>query len=86
MNDALVRVERALLLPNGLPGRPWFKHALYAPGLTTGYASWPLPGVRQALLDNDNEMRAAQAAALIERLKAATEAMKKAADAATEDH
>ena len=38
VNDALTRVERAFLLPDGLPGRPWFKHAIYAPGLTTGYA------------------------------------------------
>ena len=60
VNDALTQVERAFLLPNGLPGRPWFKHSIYAPGLTTGYASWPLPGVRQGILDSDKEMLAAQ--------------------------
>ena len=49
LNDALAKVERAFLLDDGLPGRPWFKHAVYAPGLTTGDASWPLPAVRQGL-------------------------------------
>ena len=78
VNDALARVERAFLLPDGLPGRPWFKHAVYAPGLTTGYASWPLPGVRQAILENDAEMLAAQVPALVARIDAATEAMRAA--------
>ena len=81
-NDALTRVERAFLLSNGLPGRPWFKHSVYAPGLTTGYASWPLPGVRQGILDSDREMLAAQAALLAERVDAATAALAKAAEAA----
>ncbi len=83
VNDALTRVERAFLLPKGLPGRPWFKHAIYAPGLTTGYAAWPLPGVRQAVNDGDAAMLAAQAAALVERIDAATAALKLAAEAAS---
>jgi N-acetylated-alpha-linked acidic dipeptidase len=82
VNDALKRVERAFLLPDGLPGRPWFKHAVYAPGLTTGYASWPLPGVHQAILDNDSAMLAKQSAALVARIDAATEALRAATDQA----
>jgi len=82
VNDALTRVERQFLLAKGLPGRPWFKHSVYAPGLTTGYASWPLPGVRQGVLDSDNEMIAAQTAQLIERIDAATAALKLATEAA----
>lgn len=82
VNDALTRIERALLLTDGLPGRPWFKHAVYAPGLTTGYASWPLPGVRQAVLDSDSALLAAQLPALVGRLEAATAAMKNAEEAA----
>jgi N-acetylated-alpha-linked acidic dipeptidase len=83
-NDALTRVERSFLLPKGLPGRPWFKHAIYAPGLTTGYASWPLPGVRQAMLENDAELLAAQLPALVERIDAATAALRAVAEAAAE--
>jgi len=84
VNDALTRVERAFLLPNGLPGRPWFRHAIYAPGLTTGYSSWTLPGLRQALIENDPAMVAAQLPALVERIEAATATLKAAADAAME--
>jgi N-acetylated-alpha-linked acidic dipeptidase len=82
VNDALTKVERAFLLPNGLPGRPWFKHAIYAPGLTTGYASWTLPGIRQAIIDGDHDMLNAQLPALVERIEAATLALKAATDAA----
>src|SRR5207237_7873958 len=33
VTDALQKVERAFLLPSGLPGRPWFQPAAYAPGV-----------------------------------------------------
>ncbi len=84
-NDALMRVERAFLLPDGLPGRPWFKHAIYAPGLTTGYASWPLPGLYQAIQDNDPAMLSTQTAALATRLDAARDALRAAKEAASDD-
>jgi N-acetylated-alpha-linked acidic dipeptidase len=76
VNDALSRVERSFLLPAGLPGRPWFRHAIYAPGLTTGYACWPLPGVRQAVLESDPAALETQTAALVGRIDAATESLK----------
>jgi N-acetylated-alpha-linked acidic dipeptidase len=82
VNVALQRVERAFLNPAGLPGRPWFKHAIYAPGLTTGYASWPLPGVRQAVNDADRDLLQAQVPALIARLSAATESLQAVVEAA----
>jgi N-acetylated-alpha-linked acidic dipeptidase len=47
-NELLYRTERTLLLPAGLPGRDWFKHQIYAPGLYTGYGSKTLPGIREA--------------------------------------
>ena len=82
LNDDLIRVERQFLMAKGLPGRPWFKHAIYAPGLTTGYASWPLPGVRQGINDSDGEMIATQTALLVERIDAATATLKAAATVA----
>ena len=33
----------------GLPGRDWFKHAIYAPGTYTGYGVKTLPGFREAV-------------------------------------
>ena len=48
--NAMVREsERALTLADGLPGRPWFKHQVYAPGLYTGYGVKTIPGVREAI-------------------------------------
>src|SRR5205823_12547823 len=81
VNDRLQRVERAFLHHEGLPGRPWFKHTIYAPGLTTGYACWPMPGVRQAIQDKDAALLAAQLPILVRRIEAATDAMKAAEDA-----
>ncbi|HUE03875.1 MAG TPA: transferrin receptor-like dimerization domain-containing protein [Bryobacteraceae bacterium] len=49
VNEKLVQTERALTLPDGLPGRPWFQHQIYAPGLYTGYGVKTLPGVREAI-------------------------------------
>jgi N-acetylated-alpha-linked acidic dipeptidase len=51
-NAAAIRAERAML-GAGLPGRTWFRHELYAPGLNTGYAPVPLPRLGQAVLDGD---------------------------------
>jgi N-acetylated-alpha-linked acidic dipeptidase len=36
----------------GLPGREWYRHYIYAPGLLTGYGVKTLPGVREAIEDN----------------------------------
>jgi N-acetylated-alpha-linked acidic dipeptidase len=49
VNQKLIQLERALTLPDGLPGRPWFEHQIYAPGFYTGYGVKTLPGVREAI-------------------------------------
>ncbi|MBM3745415.1 MAG: M28 family peptidase [Acidobacteria bacterium] len=49
VNGRLIGAERRLTDPVGLPGRPWFKHLVYAPGLYTGYSAKTLPLVREAL-------------------------------------
>jgi N-acetylated-alpha-linked acidic dipeptidase len=53
VNSALLGVEQALLAPDGLSGRPWFKHTIYAPGSYAGYAAEMLPGITEALDRND---------------------------------
>ncbi len=79
LNDSLTQVERAFLHPGGLPGRPWFRHTLLAPGLTTGYAPWTLPGLRQAVQEGDATMMAEQARILSERIAAAANELAQAA-------
>jgi N-acetylated-alpha-linked acidic dipeptidase len=49
VNEKLIQIERGLTLPDGLPGRPWFQHQIYAPGLYTGYGVKTLPAVREAI-------------------------------------
>ena len=49
LNHLLIESERKLMNPDGLPGRPWFKHEIYAPGQYTGYEAKTIPGVREAL-------------------------------------
>jgi N-acetylated-alpha-linked acidic dipeptidase len=49
LDEMLMRSERVLIREEGLPGRPWYKHMIYAPGLYTGYSVKTLPGIREAL-------------------------------------
>jgi N-acetylated-alpha-linked acidic dipeptidase len=49
LNSELLQSERKLTSPEGLPGRPWFQHLIYAPGAYTGYGVKTIPGVREAI-------------------------------------
>ncbi len=49
VNAQLLQSERKLTSPDGLPGRPWFRHMIYAPGFYTGYGVKTIPGVREAI-------------------------------------
>lgn len=49
LNAELAMAERKLISADGLPGRTWMKHLLYAPGVFTGYGASTLPGVREAI-------------------------------------
>ena len=50
-------VERALLDGDGIPGRPWYRHQVYAPKFT--YAPEILPGPAEAIAAGD-EVRLGQ--------------------------
>jgi N-acetylated-alpha-linked acidic dipeptidase len=77
LNAALLGIDQALLIPEGLPGRNWYRHALYAPGRFTGYGAKTLPGVREAVEERrfaDANVYAGRTAAAIERLAAKLDA------------
>lgn len=78
MSEALTQVERAFLNPQGLPGRPWFKHQLIGPGLTTGYAPWPFPALREAVEKEDRAMFDAEAKKVVAAINAGTAKLKTA--------
>src|SRR5579863_3791160 len=48
INDALDSIDQALLAPEGLAGRPWYKHTIFAPGSYAGYDAEMLPGVSES--------------------------------------
>lgn len=64
VNDLLMQSERKLITPEGLPGRFWYKHQLYAPGAYTGYAAKAIPAVRENL-EQKKWKEAEQAAARV---------------------
>jgi N-acetylated-alpha-linked acidic dipeptidase len=75
MNQALRNAERALLVPEGLPHRPWFRHAIYAPGEYTGYTAVVIPGVNEALDKGDAQQVRRQLALLAAALERAARAL-----------
>ena len=75
LNQALLATERALLVPQGLPHRPWFRHAIYAPGEYTGYAAVVIPGVNEAIDKGDSERVRQQLATLTTALERAAKTL-----------
>jgi N-acetylated-alpha-linked acidic dipeptidase len=51
INHGTMEVERNWLNPDGIPGRPWFKHILYGARFT--YAHLELPGLTEAVEQQD---------------------------------
>jgi N-acetylated-alpha-linked acidic dipeptidase len=49
LNRGLYTSERRLTRQEGLAGRSWYKHHIYAPGFYTGYGVKTIPGVREAI-------------------------------------
>lgn len=75
LNAKLREAERALLIPEGLPNRPWFHHAIYAPGQYTGYAAVVIPGVNEAIDRGDLSRTRTQLAALAAALNRAAKVL-----------
>ena len=53
INELLYTSERVLTRDEGLDGREWYKHHIYAPGFYTGYGVKTIPGVREAIEQRD---------------------------------
>jgi N-acetylated-alpha-linked acidic dipeptidase len=49
LSAQLQGIDQLLLRDEGLPGRPWYKNMVYAPGRFTGYGAKTLPAVREAI-------------------------------------
>jgi N-acetylated-alpha-linked acidic dipeptidase len=74
INQKLMRVERALLDPSGIPNRPWYRHQIYAPKYT--YAPELLPGVAEALEAGDEARARSQAEVIAVAIRRAAAVMR----------
>jgi N-acetylated-alpha-linked acidic dipeptidase len=72
----LMQVERNWCNPQGIPGRPWFKHSLYGARYT--YAHLELPGLTEAAEAGDWKVAAEQAKILEDELEKNTELLQEA--------
>jgi N-acetylated-alpha-linked acidic dipeptidase len=79
LDRALIATERALTREQGLPGRPWFRHQVYAPGFYTGYGVKTLPAVREALEQRQWALAEQQAPLVAGAFTAYAEAIARAA-------
>jgi N-acetylated-alpha-linked acidic dipeptidase len=70
LDRVLLQTERDLASDPGLPGRPWFRHRIYAPGKYTGYEAKTLPGIREAAEAGNAEEEREQAEQVVEVLRA----------------
>src|SRR5579864_3784593 len=71
LNRGMMQVERNWLNPDGIPGRPWFKHILYGARFT--YAHLELPGLAEAVEKQDWPTAKQQAKILQHALEKNTE-------------
>jgi N-acetylated-alpha-linked acidic dipeptidase len=83
-NDSLRLAEQAFVRPEGIPGRPFYRNILFAPGRDDGYGAVGLPGLEGAIADGETALatgeladlavRTGRAAALVEGAVAALKA------------
>ena len=78
--NALIRQsDQVMLIPGGLPKRPWYQHALYAPGYYTGYGVKTMPGVREAIEQKEWKLAEEQIGKLAAALQRESDLVAKAA-------
>lgn len=65
VNTKYKYLDRDFIYPEGLDGRPWFKHIVFAPGLWTGYAGAVYPGLVESI-DAKNYTNAIRWSGIIE--------------------
>src|SRR2546430_6526570 len=76
VNADLLGISRLFLNHKGLPGRPWFKNQIYAPGAYTGYGAKPVAAVREFMDEKkweEADEQIPQVAKVIENVSAGIE-------------
>jgi N-acetylated-alpha-linked acidic dipeptidase len=81
VNAALLGVERALIRPQGLRTRPWYRNLVYVADVDNGYANMAFPSVNEAIRANEQELAVSEMADLARRFETATRALAEARSA-----
>ena len=79
VNALLRQTDQVMLIPEGLPRRPWYRHSLYAPGYYTGYGVKTMPGVREAIEQKEWKLADEQIARLAAALARESDLIARAA-------
>jgi N-acetylated-alpha-linked acidic dipeptidase len=77
INQLLMQGEANFILPEGIPGRPWFKHILYSSRYT--YAHLELPAITEAVEAGNWPEAQRQTEILVKALNSETALMEKIA-------
>ena len=77
VNQGIMQVESNWANPDGIPGRPWFKHTLYAARFTYGHLE--LPGLTEAIEKRDWPQAQRQAGILCDALARNTQLLRETA-------
>ena len=78
INQILMQGEANFILPEGIPGRPWFKHILYSSRYT--YAHLELPAITEAVESGNWPEAQRQTEILTNAINAETALMKQVSD------
>ena len=82
-NAALREVERALIRPQGLHTRPWYRNLIYVADIDNGYANMAFPSINEAIRAGDERLTGEEIADLARRFGTATDALVRAREALT---
>ena len=74
-NRELLKVERAMIRPEGLRSRPWYRNLIYVADVDNGYANMVFPSVNEAIRYGDAALFTRELADLVQRFDAATAAL-----------
>ena len=80
IDEILATSERLLMDETGLPGRPWFRHQIYAPGFYTGYGVKTFPAVREAIEQREYDKVDAGVSAIADALNRLADAIDRASE------
>jgi len=78
LRHLMLTIDETLAPTQGLPGRPWFKNLIYAPGRYTGYETKTLPGITEAIEEQSSADAAAYVHFTAEALNAYRERLEEA--------